>query len=143
MDCSEAAVRSHPFLKISPGNTGGRVTLLVKLQSDCSEWRLYTKMTPPRMFSWKSSAWTVEKQPSTVINFQTFLQKIPVLKSFFWSNYILTVESSDYILKRLNQVQKQPRNLKPLKKWLTASGNSWADLLSPHHLKTSAFFIFR
>ena len=25
MDCSEAAVHSHPFSKISPGNTGGRV----------------------------------------------------------------------------------------------------------------------
>ena len=47
LDCSEAAVHSHPFSKISPGNTGGRVILLVKLQTDCSEWRLYTKMTPP------------------------------------------------------------------------------------------------
>ena len=47
LDCSEAAVHSHPFSKISPENTGGRVLLLVKLQTDCSEWRLYTKMTPP------------------------------------------------------------------------------------------------
>ena len=37
LDCSEAAVHSHPFSKISPGNTGGRVLLLVKLQTDCSE----------------------------------------------------------------------------------------------------------
>ena len=57
LDCSEAAVHSHPFSKISPKNTGGRVLLLVKLQTDCLEWRLYTKMTPQPMFSWKSSAW--------------------------------------------------------------------------------------
>ena len=37
LDCSEAAVHSHPFLKVSPENTGGRVLLLVKLQTDCSE----------------------------------------------------------------------------------------------------------
>ena len=37
LDCSEAAVHSHPYLKISPGNAGGRVLLLVKLQTDCSE----------------------------------------------------------------------------------------------------------
>ena len=37
LDCSEAAVHSHPFSKISPENTGGRVLLLSKLQSDCSE----------------------------------------------------------------------------------------------------------
>ena len=47
LDCSEAAVDSHPFSKISPGNSGGRVLLFVKLQTDCSERRLYTKMTPP------------------------------------------------------------------------------------------------
>ena len=47
LDCSEAAVHSDPFLKISPENAGGRVLLLVKLETDCSEWRLYTKMTPP------------------------------------------------------------------------------------------------
>ena len=52
---SLAAVHSHPFLKISPENTGSRVLLLVKLLTDCSEWRLYTKMAPPRIFSWKSS----------------------------------------------------------------------------------------
>ena len=34
MDCSEAAVRNHPFSKISLKNTGGRVLLLVKLQTD-------------------------------------------------------------------------------------------------------------
>ena len=27
LDCSEAAVHSHPFSKRSPGNTGGRVFL--------------------------------------------------------------------------------------------------------------------
>ena len=37
LNCSEAAVHSHPFPKISPGNNGGRVLLLVKLQTDCSE----------------------------------------------------------------------------------------------------------
>ena len=37
LDCSEAAVHSHLFLKISPGNTDGRVILLVKLQTDFSE----------------------------------------------------------------------------------------------------------
>ena len=35
------------ILEISPDNTGGRVLLLVRLQTDCPEWRLYTKMTPP------------------------------------------------------------------------------------------------
>ena len=50
LDCSEAAVHSHPFSKISPGNTGGRVLFLVKLQTDCSEWPLYTKMTPAKCF---------------------------------------------------------------------------------------------
>ena len=38
LDCSEAAVHSHPFSKISPGNTGDRVILLVKLQTDSSEY---------------------------------------------------------------------------------------------------------
>ena len=38
LDCSEAAVHSHPFSKISPGNTDGRVILLVKLQTDRSEY---------------------------------------------------------------------------------------------------------
>ena len=37
LDCSGAAVHSHPFFKISPENTGGRVLLLVKLQTDYSE----------------------------------------------------------------------------------------------------------
>ena len=37
LDCSEAAVHSHPFSEISPGNTGGTVLLLDKLQTDCSE----------------------------------------------------------------------------------------------------------
>ena len=102
-DCSEAAVHSYPFSKISPENTGGRVLLLVKLQNDCSELRSYIKMTPPRMFYWKYSAWTVQKQPSTVIHFQKFLQEILVVKSFFWSNYRLTVQSGDFILKWLHQ----------------------------------------
>ena len=34
-------------------------------------------------------------------------------------------------------------NLKPSKKWLAASVNSRVVLLSPHHLKPSAFYIFR
>ena len=37
LDCSETAVHCHPFSKISPGNSGGRVLLLVELQTDCSE----------------------------------------------------------------------------------------------------------
>ena len=36
-DCSEVAVHSHQFSKVSPGNTGGRVLLLVKSQIGCSE----------------------------------------------------------------------------------------------------------
>ena len=35
MDCSEAAVHSHQFSKVSPENTGGEVFLLVKLQTGC------------------------------------------------------------------------------------------------------------
>ena len=31
LDCSEAAVHSHPFSKISRENNGGRFLLLVKL----------------------------------------------------------------------------------------------------------------
>ena len=34
LECSEAAVHSNPFSKISPGNTGGRVLFLVKLETD-------------------------------------------------------------------------------------------------------------
>ena len=98
-DCSEAAAYSHYFSKISPENTGGRVLLLGKLQTDCSEYRLYTKMIPPRMFSWKFSGCTVQKQPSTTIHFRKFPQKILVVESFFWSNCRLTVQSIDYILK--------------------------------------------
>ena len=63
--------------------------------------QLYTKMTPPRMFSWKSSAWTVQNQLSTAIHFRKFLQKIQMIESFFCSNYRLAVQSSDYILKWL------------------------------------------
>ena len=37
LDCSGAAVHSHPFSKVSPENTGGRVLLLNKLQTDCSD----------------------------------------------------------------------------------------------------------
>ena len=37
LNCSEAAVHSHPFSNISPGNIGDRVILLIKLQPDCSE----------------------------------------------------------------------------------------------------------
>ena len=35
--CSEAAVHSHPFLKNSPENSGVRVLLLVKLQTDSTK----------------------------------------------------------------------------------------------------------
>ena len=37
------------------------------------------------------------------IHFRKFLQNIPVVESFFWSNYRLAVQSSDYILKWLHQ----------------------------------------
>ena len=37
LDCSEPADHRHPFSKISPGNTGGRAILLLKLQTACSE----------------------------------------------------------------------------------------------------------
>ena len=103
LDCSESVLHSHQFSKIFPENTGGRVLLLVNLQIDCSGWQLYTKMTPPRMFSWNSSTWTVQKQLSIAIHFWKFLQKIPVVESFIWSNYKLTVQSCDYILKWLHQ----------------------------------------
>ena len=36
-DRSEAAVQRHPFSKVFLENTGGRVLLLVKLQTDSSE----------------------------------------------------------------------------------------------------------
>ena len=75
-------------------NTSGRVLLLTKLQTDCLEEWLHTKMIPPRIFFWKSSAWTVQKQLSTAIHFRKFFQKIPVVESFFWSNYRLAVQSS-------------------------------------------------
>ena len=88
LDCSEVAVDSHPFSKISPGNTSGRVLLLVKLQTDCSEWPLYTKITPP----------TSEAAVHSHL-FSKFLQEIQVVESLFWSNYRLTVKSGDYILK--------------------------------------------
>ena len=35
--------------------------------------------------------------------FENFCQKILVVESFFWSNYRLAVQSSDYILKWLHQ----------------------------------------
>ena len=38
LDCSEANVHSHPFPKTYPENTGVRVLLLVKFETDCSEW---------------------------------------------------------------------------------------------------------
>ena len=60
-------------------------------------------MAPARMFSWKSSAWTVQKKLSTAIHFQKFVQKIPVVESFFCSNYRLAVQSSNYVLKSLHQ----------------------------------------
>ena len=61
-------------------------------------------MTPPRMFSWKSSGWTAQKQLSTAIHFRKFLLKIPVVESLFWSNYRLAVQSSNYILKYTENV---------------------------------------
>ena len=37
LDGSGADVHRHPFSKIYPENAGGRVLLLVKLRTDCSE----------------------------------------------------------------------------------------------------------
>ena len=37
LDCSGAAVHSHPISKISLENTGGKVIILVKLQTDWLE----------------------------------------------------------------------------------------------------------
>ena len=62
LDCSEVTVHSHPFLKISPENTGSRILLLVKLETDCSKWQLYTKMTP------RSSEAAVDSHPFTKIS---------------------------------------------------------------------------
>ena len=42
-------------------------------------------------------------RPSTTIHFRKFIQKIPVMESFFWLNYRLAVQSSDYIPKWLHQ----------------------------------------
>ena len=88
LDCSEAAVHSYPFLKIYPGNTAGRVLILIKLQTDCSEWRLYTKMTPPTLEA------AAHSHP-----FSKIYPGNPVVESFFWSNNRLAVQSGDYILK--------------------------------------------
>ena len=52
---------------------------------------------------YKQLSWTDHKHSSTVIHFRKFLQKILVVESLFWSNYRLTVQSSDYILKWLHQ----------------------------------------
>ena len=52
---------------------------------------------------YKQLSWTVHKQPSTVVYFRKFIQEIPVVESFFSSNYKLTVQSGDYILKWLYQ----------------------------------------
>ena len=42
---------------------------------------------------------TVQKQPSGAIHFQKFIQETPVVEFFFWSNYRLTVQSSDNVTK--------------------------------------------
>ena len=55
LNCSEAAVQSHPFSNISNENVGDRVLPLEKLQTDSPEQPFYTKMTPPRIFSWNTS----------------------------------------------------------------------------------------
>ena len=60
-------------------------------------------MVPTRIFSWKSSPWTVQKQPSVAIHFGIFLEKIPVVESFFCSNYRQTIQSGDYMLKEVHQ----------------------------------------
>ena len=52
---------------------------------------------------YKQLSWSVQKQLSTTIHFRTFLQKIPLVESFFRSNYRLTVQSSSCILKCLHQ----------------------------------------
>ena len=47
----------------------------------------------------KQLSWTVQKQLSTAIHFRKHFQKILVVESFFWLNYRLAVQSSDYVLK--------------------------------------------
>ena len=42
---------------------------------------------------------TVQKQPSGAIHLQKFLLETPVVESFLWSNYRLTVQSSNNITK--------------------------------------------
>ena len=42
---------------------------------------------------------TVQKQPSGAIHFQKFLQETSAIESFLWSNYRLTVQSSNNITK--------------------------------------------
>ena len=76
----------------------------------------------------KQLSWTVQKQPSTAIHFRKFPEKTLVVESFFWSNYRLTVQSSDCILKWLHQelhyyslpLFKKSEAIKE-KKWLAAS----------------------
>ena len=56
LNCSEAAVQSHPFSKIPKENAFKKGSFFrKKLQTDSPEHPFYTKVTPPRMFSWKSS----------------------------------------------------------------------------------------
>ena len=55
LDFSEAAIHSHLFSKIYPENTGSRALVFVKLRTDCSKERLYTKMPSSIMFCVKSS----------------------------------------------------------------------------------------
>ena len=62
-DYSEAAVQSYPFSNISSEIAGCRVLVLVKLQTDCSEYRFFS-----RMFSWKSSESFRSAQISYVLN---------------------------------------------------------------------------
>ena len=47
-------------------------------------------MAPSRMFCRKSSTCIVQRQLSTAIHFRKLLQEIPLVESFFCSNYRLT-----------------------------------------------------
>ena len=88
LNCPEAAVHIHPFSKISPENTGGRVLLLVNLQTDCSEHRLYTKMTPPSLEAAVHSHPFLKISPGNVSGRVVLLVKLQT-----------AVQSGDYILK--------------------------------------------
>ena len=53
---------------------------------------------------YKQLSWAVQKQSSTAFLVRKFFQKILVVESLIWTNYRLTIQSSDYILNWLHHV---------------------------------------